>query len=186
MKYSSMRPIPSAVLPVGNNMHICFGRHTGYGGYSDWMRGGRHIVVDEDLLGSNVVETWNRLEDGSVSGHVVLNATYSKDRYPLVELEKSFADGSVEGGSSEMATLTTATSSMQGNGGASAMGSGGMISSRDLDKSFDTTWTTTQTTITAPSTTTVSATMTAATSKSPSTVSTKEANESARKLPLRA
>ncbi len=29
--------------------------------------------------------TWNRLEDGSVSGAVVLNATYGEDRYPVVK-----------------------------------------------------------------------------------------------------
>lgn len=70
-------------------VHLCFGRHTGYGGYSEYMRGGRHIVVHEDALGQdkidNAIETWNRLENGDVSGRVMLNSTYGKDIYPLVD-----------------------------------------------------------------------------------------------------
>jgi hypothetical protein len=31
------------------------------------------------------VETWIRLEDGSISGHVTLNATYGTDQYSEVE-----------------------------------------------------------------------------------------------------
>jgi hypothetical protein len=42
-------------------------------------------MVEEYKLGWNVVETWNRLEDGSVSGRVTLNATYGTDSYPKVE-----------------------------------------------------------------------------------------------------
>jgi hypothetical protein len=170
MKYSSTKPIPKAVLPVGNNMHICFGRHTGYGGYSDWIRGGRHIVVDEDLLGSNIIETWNQLEDGIVSGHVVLNATYNKDEYPLVLLEKTFANGSVEGGGSEVTEMETTTpaaaASMLGN------------------PTFDTTRTTTQTTVAAVSTMTLPVTTPADPSKSPLTTSMQQLNTSVRKLPL--
>ncbi|KAF2796507.1 Metallo-dependent phosphatase [Melanomma pulvis-pyrius CBS 109.77] len=73
--------------PNGNSIHLCFGRHTGYGGYSDWTRGARQIVVHEDSLrgGEREVETWIRLEDGKISGHVVLNETYGMDRYPPVE-----------------------------------------------------------------------------------------------------
>lgn len=58
------------------------------------MRGGRHIVVYEDALGGdNAVETWNRLEDGEVSGRVMLNLTYGTDNYASVEVKLS--DGSV-------------------------------------------------------------------------------------------
>jgi hypothetical protein len=63
---------------------MCYGRHTGYGGYGDWARGGRQILLDRQLLGGDV-RTWVRLEDGSVSGNVHLNSTYGDDRYRLVE-----------------------------------------------------------------------------------------------------
>jgi len=62
----------------------CFGRHSGYGGYGDWVRGSREILMKEDSLFEEI-ETWIRLEDGSISGSVVLNATYGKDSYPVVE-----------------------------------------------------------------------------------------------------
>ncbi|KAF2677779.1 Metallo-dependent phosphatase [Lentithecium fluviatile CBS 122367] len=113
MKYSATRAIPKANPATGNNMHLCFGRHTGYGGYSDWMRGGRHIVVDEDALGLNVLETWVRLEDGSVSGRVTLNSSYSEDVYPLVGKKKSSAFGVGGGaGTNEASTLATTTTTM--------------------------------------------------------------------------
>ncbi|KAK3115545.1 hypothetical protein LTR53_004992 [Teratosphaeriaceae sp. CCFEE 6253] len=69
---------------VGNGLDLCFGRHSGYGGYGSWTRGSRQILVTEDLLKHGVVETWNRLESGDVSGSVVLNGTYGRDRYPTV------------------------------------------------------------------------------------------------------
>jgi hypothetical protein len=76
--------------PNGNGIHFCFNRHSGFGGYSNWKRGGRQIMIEEDKLGKNELETWNRLDDGSISGHVTLNATYGTDRYPKVErLESS-------------------------------------------------------------------------------------------------
>jgi len=62
----------------------CFGRHSGYGGYGDWVRGSRQILMKEDTLFEEI-ETWIRLEDGSISGSVMLNATYGKDSYPVVE-----------------------------------------------------------------------------------------------------
>ncbi|KAL5443479.1 hypothetical protein PMIN05_003685 [Paraphaeosphaeria minitans] len=82
---------PSDTQGVG--LHVCFGRHTGYGGYSEVMRGGRHIVVYEDALGGdNAIETWNRLENGEISGRVMLNSTYGTDQYARVEVK--FSDGS--------------------------------------------------------------------------------------------
>jgi hypothetical protein len=106
MKWSS---IPNTNPPSGNGIHLCFGRHTGYGGYSDWMRGGRHIVVEEDKLGQNILETWVRLEDGTVSGRVTLNSTYGEDKYPFVEKKKS--SGSVTQAVSGNMTTSTAASS---------------------------------------------------------------------------
>ncbi|KAH7086629.1 Metallo-dependent phosphatase-like protein [Paraphoma chrysanthemicola] len=69
----------------GNGVHFCFNRHSGFGGYSNWKRGARQILVEENKLGWNELETWNRLEDGSVSGRVTLNSTYGTDQYPKVK-----------------------------------------------------------------------------------------------------
>lgn len=67
----------------GNGLDMCFGRHSGYGGYGSWTRGSRQILVTKQTLGKSV-KTWIRLEDGSVSGSVSLNGTYGSDRYPAV------------------------------------------------------------------------------------------------------
>lgn len=44
------------------SMNLCFGRHTGYGGYGSWARGSRFVqfTIDEPL------STWVTLEDGTV------------------------------------------------------------------------------------------------------------------------
>ncbi|KAF2177690.1 Metallo-dependent phosphatase [Zopfia rhizophila CBS 207.26] len=84
MKWSAKIPLPDTTPPTGNNLHLCFGRHTGYGGYGSWTRGARQVVVYEQTLGEKEVETWIRLEDESISGHVMLNATYGEDVYPAV------------------------------------------------------------------------------------------------------
>lgn len=73
---------------VGNGVDLCFSRHTGYGGYGSWTRGSRQVKVSlgedsEDTVG---IETWTRLEDGSVTGQVTLNATFGEDEYPEVPL----------------------------------------------------------------------------------------------------
>jgi len=73
----------------GNDVHFCFNRHSGFGGYSNWKRGARQIIIQEDKLAGKEVETWIRLEDDSVSGHVHLNETYGSDRYPEVDLMES-------------------------------------------------------------------------------------------------
>lgn len=65
-------------------MNMCYGRHTGYGGYGDWARGGRQIFLDQRSLGDDI-RTWIRMEDGSISGDVNLNATYGHDQYGLSE-----------------------------------------------------------------------------------------------------
>lgn len=59
---------------------MCYGRHTGYGGYGDLTRGGRQILLHQDNLKEDT-ETWIRLEDGSVQAHVTLNTTYGQDPY---------------------------------------------------------------------------------------------------------
>ncbi|KAI2991147.1 hypothetical protein CBS147482_9075 [Aspergillus niger] len=68
---------------TGNGLNMCFGRHSGYGGYGSWTRGARQILLDERTL-STQLSTWIRLEDGSVSGSVNLNATYGEDAYAAV------------------------------------------------------------------------------------------------------
>lgn len=70
---------------------FCFGRHTGYGGYGHWMRGSRQVVFNRALFSHKNpnIETWVRLEDGSVSGHVFLNETYGEDVYPKVKNEQT-------------------------------------------------------------------------------------------------
>jgi len=80
------RELPGMNL-TGNGLDLCFSRHTGYGGYGNWTRGGRQIVVDlEKVKRMQGVETYIRLEDGSESGRVVLNGTYGDDKYPGVPL----------------------------------------------------------------------------------------------------
>ncbi|CAG8013118.1 unnamed protein product [Penicillium nalgiovense] len=69
---------------TGNGVSMCYGRHTGYGGYGEWARGGRQILLDERLRGDDI-RTWIRMEDGSISGDVHLNATYGQDQYGLAE-----------------------------------------------------------------------------------------------------
>lgn len=68
---------------TGNGVNLCFSRHSGYGGYGEWLRGSRQILLNEKHLITKT-ETWIRLEDGSVSGKVTLNTTYGKDKYPSV------------------------------------------------------------------------------------------------------
>ncbi|OGM49753.1 hypothetical protein ABOM_001829 [Aspergillus bombycis] len=68
---------------TGNGLNLCFGRHSGYGGYGSWTRGSRQILLDETTLEKQIL-TWVRLEDGSVSGKVNLNSTYGEDWYPSV------------------------------------------------------------------------------------------------------
>lgn len=73
-------------------MNMCYGRHTGYGGYGEWARGGRQILLDQQSLGDDI-RTWIRMEDGSISGDVHLNATYGHDRYGLSERNFSGQNG---------------------------------------------------------------------------------------------
>jgi hypothetical protein len=66
----------------GNGVNLCFGQHSGYGGYGRWIRGARQVVVSLEKLGERVVDTHIRLESGKVVGAVSLNSTYGQDRYP--------------------------------------------------------------------------------------------------------
>lgn len=65
---------------TGNGINMCYGRHTGYGGYGDAPRGGRQIFLNQKTMKSEI-ETWIRLEDGTTTAAVTLNATYGQDHY---------------------------------------------------------------------------------------------------------
>ena len=96
------RALHNTSIP-GTGVHICFGQHSGYGGYGTWTRGARLVRVTEASLQQAaaaaaaaaaatriedaghrrpVVETWVRLESGDIVGHVSLNTTYGRDVYP--------------------------------------------------------------------------------------------------------
>eukprot|EP00731_Ephydatia_muelleri_P012079 Em0006g973a len=49
--------------PFAGGLMVCYGRHTGYGGYGDWARGSRIIELFTDTLS---VKTYVRMEDGSI------------------------------------------------------------------------------------------------------------------------
>ncbi|EPS31448.1 hypothetical protein PDE_06403 [Penicillium oxalicum 114-2] len=66
----------------GNGINLCFGQHTGYGGYGSWVRGSRQVLVTESKLKAREIDTWIRLESGDVVGSISLNATYGEDVYP--------------------------------------------------------------------------------------------------------
>lgn len=71
-------------------LHLCFGQHTGYGGYGDWIRGSREILVSQDMLKDLAVDSHIRFETGKVVGEVTLNSTFNQDLYPVVPNEKSY------------------------------------------------------------------------------------------------
>jgi hypothetical protein len=81
---------------TGNGINMCYGRHTGYGGYGDLLRGGRQILLHEGNLGDDT-ETWIRLEDGSAQARVTLNTTYGQDPYLAVANGAGKPDSSTQG-----------------------------------------------------------------------------------------
>ncbi|KAF2751602.1 Metallo-dependent phosphatase [Sporormia fimetaria CBS 119925] len=85
MKWGNDRPLASNPSK-GNGVNVCFGRRAGYGGYGkDLQKGARKILVREDRVKNNEVETWNRLEFGAISGRATLNSTYGMDKYPAAQ-----------------------------------------------------------------------------------------------------
>ncbi|PVH73763.1 Metallo-dependent phosphatase, partial [Cadophora sp. DSE1049] len=82
----------------GEGPHLCFCKHSGYGGYGSWKRGARVVNLG---FGSEFgrsgggkgekaemeVETWVRMESGKVVQRVGLNETYGVDVYPLEDGE---------------------------------------------------------------------------------------------------
>lgn len=67
--------------------HLCFCKHTGYGGYGNWNRGSRNLRLSFTEDGSMEVDTWVRMENGEVVQSVTLNSTYGADVYPLEDGE---------------------------------------------------------------------------------------------------
>lgn len=47
----------SGMSVVGTGKALCFGRHTGYGGYGQWWRGSRQILLDAEDLKDQAVRT---------------------------------------------------------------------------------------------------------------------------------
>jgi hypothetical protein len=69
---------------TGNGLDLCFGRHSGYGGYGSWTRGSRQILLTDANLAELAPETWTTLETGEVVGKVTLNGTFGQDYYDSV------------------------------------------------------------------------------------------------------
>jgi len=74
---------------AGNGINLCFGQHSGYGGYGSWIRGARQILVTREQLDDFAVDTYIRLESGATVGSVTLNSTYGEDRYPTTPNDKT-------------------------------------------------------------------------------------------------
>ncbi|KAM0666662.1 hypothetical protein MY8738_002071 [Beauveria namnaoensis] len=74
----------------GNGINLCYGQHTGYGGYGDWIRGSREIFVSLDKLRDLTIDSHIRTELGQVIGAVSLNATYGQDSYPASPNDKTY------------------------------------------------------------------------------------------------
>ncbi|KAH8776748.1 Metallo-dependent phosphatase-like protein [Diaporthe sp. PMI_573] len=82
------------VLPgmtvAGNGLNLCFGQHSGYGGYGNWIRGSRQVLVSQEQLQHLAVDTWIRTEAGTAVGSVSLNSTYGTDVYPVTPNDKTY------------------------------------------------------------------------------------------------
>ncbi|KAG6002613.1 hypothetical protein E4U54_000841 [Claviceps lovelessii] len=75
---------------VGTGLNLCYGQHTGYGGYGHWIRGGRQIMVNRQRDGL-AVQTHIRLEDGRIVGAVHLNSTFDEDSYPTTPDDETWS-----------------------------------------------------------------------------------------------
>ncbi|KAK0610138.1 Metallo-dependent phosphatase-like protein [Bombardia bombarda] len=86
--YKWDRLVPGMTIK-GNGINLCFGQHSGYGGYGSWIRGARQVVVSQEKLKDWVVDTYIRLESGASVGAVTLNSTYGKDSYPATPNDRT-------------------------------------------------------------------------------------------------
>ncbi|KAH8805775.1 Metallo-dependent phosphatase-like protein [Xylogone sp. PMI_703] len=78
-------PNSAQVTPGVSKPHLCFCKHTGYGGYGTWNRGSR--IIELTFNGKMDVQTWVRMENGDIITHVHLNSTYGSDVYPTTDGE---------------------------------------------------------------------------------------------------
>lgn len=60
------------------HMDLCFNKHSGYGGYGDWKRGARILLLKEDDL-VNGTRSWIRMEDHTIASAVSLDEAYGTD-----------------------------------------------------------------------------------------------------------
>ncbi|KAJ3494952.1 hypothetical protein NLG97_g3737 [Lecanicillium saksenae] len=88
--YKWDRLVPDTTV-TGNGVNLCFGQHSGYGGYGNWIRGARQIRINRAALKKKqAAQTWIRLENGATVGAVTLNSTFNHDRYPPTEDDKTY------------------------------------------------------------------------------------------------
>ncbi|KAF7547522.1 hypothetical protein G7Z17_g7689 [Cylindrodendrum hubeiense] len=73
----------------GNGINLCFGQNSGYGGYGNWIRGARQVLISESKLEDLAIDTWIQLESGDTVGSVSLNSTYNQDHYPETPNDKT-------------------------------------------------------------------------------------------------
>ncbi|KAI2465790.1 Metallo-dependent phosphatase-like protein [Annulohypoxylon bovei var. microspora] len=90
------KPTTADQASAGDGVNVCYGRHTGYGGYGHLDRGGRQILLRQETLAEEVI-TWIRLEDGLVPENVTLNATYGQDEYHPLRQHIELKRGELEG-----------------------------------------------------------------------------------------
>ncbi|KAI5862972.1 Metallo-dependent phosphatase [Durotheca rogersii] len=88
--YKWDKQLPNMTIAPRHDVNLCFGQHSGYGGYGNWERGARQILVFKSKLKNLEVDTWIRLEGGSIVGSVSLNGTYGIDRYPATNNTKTY------------------------------------------------------------------------------------------------
>lgn len=71
------------LVPGVSRPHLCFCKHTGYGGYGSWNRGSRVLQLTFEREEKKMaVQTWVRMENGAQIQHVTLNESYGYDQYP--------------------------------------------------------------------------------------------------------
>ncbi|OTB11410.1 hypothetical protein K445DRAFT_68273 [Daldinia sp. EC12] len=87
--YKWDRLLPNMTVSPLNDVNLCFGQHSGYGGYGNWERGARQVLATKSKLANFEVDTWIRLESGNVVGSVSLNSTYGRDLYPATNNSKT-------------------------------------------------------------------------------------------------
>ncbi|KAG4442013.1 hypothetical protein IFR05_002481 [Cadophora sp. M221] len=82
-------PEVTGVVEGVSRPHLCFCKHSGYGGYGSWNRGARVVKLGFGgrERGEMDIETWVRMESGAIVQRVGLNETYGVDVYPLADGE---------------------------------------------------------------------------------------------------